>query len=138
MEQTYKSKVDTWLGVVLVGVMVGCLVAFFVSVRSGDAAAVLAALPILVIGAGLPGWLLASTHYTLGDTTLSVRSGPLRWEVPIRAIRDITPTSSPLSSPALSLDRLRIDYGQGRSVMISPKDKRRFIQALEARRAEAG
>lgn len=113
MEQTYKSKVDTWLGVVLVGVMVGCLVAFFVSVRSGDAAAVLAALPILVIGAGLPGWLLASTHYTLGDTALSVRSGPFRWEVPIKAIRDITPTSSPLSSPALSLDRLRIDYGQG-------------------------
>jgi hypothetical protein len=50
-------------------------------------------------------------------------------------ITAITPTSNPLSSPALSLDRLRIDYGKGRSVMISPRDKQGFLGAMESARS---
>jgi len=107
----FPSKVDTWLVVVL-------------------AAAIL-------IGAALPAWLLMATHYTLEDTELRVRSGPFRWSVPIREITAITPTRNPLSSPALSLDRLRIDYGRGRSLMISPADKDGFLRELERRRKTA-
>jgi hypothetical protein len=46
----------------------------------------------------------------------------------------VVPTRNPLSSPALSLDRLRIEYGQGRAIMISPADKGPFLRALEERR----
>ncbi|MDO9478112.1 MAG: PH domain-containing protein [Pseudohongiella sp.] len=63
-----------------------------------------------------------------------MKSGPFKWRVPIKQITSITPTSSPLSSPALSLDRLRIDYGRGESIMISPKNKEQFIQDLNVRR----
>jgi hypothetical protein len=35
------------------------------------------------------------------------------------------------SSPALSLDRLRIDYGT-RSILVSPQDRNRFIAALRS------
>ena len=48
-------------------------------------------------------------------------------------IKTVTPTSNPLSSPALSLDRLQINYGRWGSIMISPKDKEAFIQDLEKR-----
>ncbi|MFQ5610075.1 MAG: PH domain-containing protein [Woeseiaceae bacterium] len=41
------------------------------------------------------------------------------------------PTRNPLSSPALSLDRLKITYGpKNRKVLVSPADKESFVQAL--------
>jgi len=62
---------------------------------------------------------------------LLVRSGPFRWRVPIADIVRITPTTNALSSPALSLDRLRIEYGRGSAIMISPRDKDQFLRDLE-------
>lgn len=134
MEQVYPSKIDRWLGIVLLGAALACVIAFVFALRTGGIMAILATLPALIIGAGLPVWLMTSTNYTLSDTTLLVKSGPFKWQVPIEQITSIKPTSNPLSSPALSLDRLRIDYGRDRSIMISPKDKRQFLQDLEARR----
>lgn len=134
MPQVYTSKIDTWLAVVLIGAVVVSIIAVVSSLRSGSLAANIAAFAALIVGAGLPLWLITSTYYVLGGTTLLVKSGPFRWEVPITQITSITPTSSPLSSPALSLDRLRIDYGHRQSILISPKDKERFLEELEARR----
>ena len=37
---------------------------------------------------------------------------------------------NPISSPALSLDRLEISYGSQKKIMISPKDKTGFLQAI--------
>lgn len=52
--------------------------------------------------------------------------------VPLREIRLVRSTRNPLSSPALSLDRLRIEYGR-RAIMISPDDKARFLEELQKR-----
>jgi hypothetical protein len=62
-----------------------------------------------------------------------VRAGPFRWQVPLETLRSIRPTRSPLSSPALSLDRLELRYGQGRVLLISPADGARFVAELSAR-----
>ncbi len=134
MEQVYTSKIDTWLLVVLLGAVAACVIAFVFSCSTGSVPAIVATLPAILVGAGLPIWLMMSTNYTLGNSTLLVRSGPFKWQVPIAEITSITSTSNPLSSPALSLDRLRIDYGRGQSIMISPRNKSQFIQVLEARR----
>jgi len=134
VKQVYTSKIDTWLALVLVGAVAACLIAFVFALRTGSISAIAVTLPALIIGAGLPLWLMTSTAYTLSNTTLLVKSGPFKWQVPIEQITSITPTFNPLSSPALSLDRLRIDYGRGQSIMISPKDKGQFLQDLEARR----
>jgi hypothetical protein len=72
-----------------------------------------------------------STYYVIEAETLTVRSMGLRWRIPIRDILSITPTRSVASSPALSLDRLRIDYGT-RSILVSPQDRNRFIAALRS------
>ena len=44
----------------------------------------------------------------------------------------VHPTRNPAGSPALSLDRLRVQYGQGffKGVMISPVDRNRFLDEL--------
>ncbi len=60
-----------------------------------------------------------------------IRSGPFRWQVPISEIEDIVQTRNPLSSPALSLDRLQVSYSNGRTIMISPADREGFIEAVE-------
>src|SRR5690606_1532665 len=89
---------------------------------------------LLLVGVILPLWILRSTYYTLDARYLHVRSGPFKWRVPLRDIRAVRPTRSPLSSPALSLDRLRIEFGRAGSIMISPGDKDRFLTELECRR----
>jgi Bacterial PH domain len=75
--------------------------------------------------------LLRSTYYLIDGDTLVIRSSFLKWRVPIAKIRSVTPTRNPLSSPALSLDRLSILY-DGKQILVSPQDKQRFIEALRA------
>lgn len=78
-------------------------------------------------------WCLLATHYTIDANNLTVRSGPMRWVIALSQIESITPTRDARSGPALSLDRLRICYGGGRQVLISPQDKEAFIRDLERR-----
>ena len=83
----------------------------------------------LMIGIGLAVglfiyWVMHTLHYEITSSKLNVRAGPLRWRITLEDIDEVYPTRSPLSSPALSLDRLLIRYGNGSSVlMVSPEDK---------------
>jgi len=131
----FRSKVDTWLGIVIVGtISVTIAVSLTVSWLDEGSGAILM-VPLILLGAALPAWVLAATDYTLTDTALRVRSGPFRWRVPLDQVRSIRPTRNPLSSPALSLDRLRLEYGGRKWLMISPKDQEAFLRELESRRA---
>lgn len=134
--ETYRSKIDTWLAALLLVPAILVLASVGIAVLSGAISAV-PGLAILAISVALPVWLLAGTCYTLADEDLLVRCGPFRWRVPLAEITSMTPTRNPLSSPALSLERLRIDYGRSRMIMISPTDRDAFIRAVEARRARA-
>lgn len=125
--QTFSSKIDLWLLLVLLLAIVVCVLAAFGSLRTGN---FLAAIIVLVIGAGLPAWLLLSTYYIVTDKDLIVRSGPFRWRVQLTAISSVQPTSNPGSSPALSLDRLAIHYDNGKTLLVSPQDKKGFRAAI--------
>lgn len=137
METVYGSKTDLWLIVLLAITVIASLAGALVMLSTGTPAAWIVAAFITIIGAGLPLWLLLSTRYVLGQGQLQVLSGPFKWRISVAKITTITPTSSPLSSPALSLDRLRIDYGIGNSVMISPRNKEQFVKDIEAARGGA-
>ncbi|QAZ39911.1 hypothetical protein C1M51_11070 [Methylibium sp. Pch-M] len=134
----FRSKVDAWLLVVLLAGAAAVVVAALHTLRMG--AGWFIPLVLVLMGAGLPVWLLVSTRYTVASGNLAIRSGPFVWRIVARDIIDITSTRSALSSPALSLDRIRIDYRSGqlpRSVLVSPKDKAGFVSALRAAQAEA-
>ena len=133
----HTSKVDTWLILVAAlaaGASVGVAVALL---REGGVPVVVLVPVVVVLGAGLPLWTLFGTRYELTPGRLRIRCGPFRWTVPLNEIRAVTPTRNPLSSPALSLDRLRIDYGRGSSVMISPRDQARFLEDMGRYRSAA-
>lgn len=133
---TFPSKIDTWLGVILIGSALACAMTAGYMLSQSGRLEFAAALTVL-LGSVLPIWLMLTTNYTLTNSELVVRSGPFRWRVPIDQIRDVRPTRNPLSSPALSLDRIRIDYGR-RAIMISPRDKERFLRELATRRQTVG
>lgn len=88
----------------------------------------------LLAVAALMLWTTYGTRYIVEERTLRILSGPFRWTIPIDEIRAISPTSDILSSPACSLDRLEILYG-ARRIMVSPEDKRGFLEALAKRSA---
>ena len=134
----YHSAVDSWLLVVLGGAMlVSGTACILVVVMAGDAVASVIALSTGAVGAGLPLWILTSTSYTLTAQQLVVRTGTfLRWRIPLADIREVAPTSSALSAPALSLKRLRIRCANGRSILVSPAQPAAFLADLDARRHE--
>ena len=128
----FRSKVDRWFRLLpWVGVLVLAGVLAVPTVQ-GDRA-VLWFTPALLLPAALPLWLLRTTDYTITDTHLRIRCGPLRWSVPLADVRAIGPTRNALSSPALSLDRLRIEYSHSLAVLVSPDDKEGFLGALRTR-----
>jgi hypothetical protein len=129
----FRSKLDAWLVLVIIGTFAS--VGVVLAVASGSWAALVVAAPCAALGAGFVAWLYRSTTYTFSESELWVRCSGLSWRAPLGAIRAVTPTHNPLSSPALSLDRLRIDYGPSGSIMVSPADRKLFLQELEQRRA---
>ena len=76
--------------------------------------------------------LFFNIKYTLTADTLLVKNGFSTQRISLKDITHITPTSSTLSAPALSLDRIEIRY-EGGSIVISPKDKDRFYRAIQER-----
>lgn len=129
---TFRSKVDWWLRVVLLTAAAASIVALAAVAATESPQKALAFSPVLLLSVALPIWLMRSTTYTLDVDELLVRSGPFTWHVPLKEIREVRATRNPLSSPALSLDRLRIAYGR-RAIMISPDDKARFLEELHSR-----
>lgn len=139
-EIAFNSKIDLWLLIVLLTAVALCLWIVAESwngiLARGWLFGALVAVP-LVIGIVLPLWLIVSLKYFLSDRQLRVRCGPFTWCVPIAEITAVAPTNNLLSSPAMSLDRLKIEYGQGKAVMISPEPREEFLRQLEFRRRQA-
>ncbi|MGY0635120.1 PH domain-containing protein, partial [Luteimonas sp. A478] len=133
MATVYKSKIDWWLGAVLVIAMVASLLGALKVLSDSVWIAALIGGPGLII----PLIALVFTRYVIRDQQLIVCSGLFKWTIPISDISGITPTQDPISSPALSLDRLRITYGKSKSVLVSPRDKAGFLRQIESLRRSA-
>lgn len=126
----FKSKIDNWVLVCLLLSISACLMGASVALMVGGTANYVFAAIILILGAGFPIWLYASTRYIVTDSDLKIISGPFSWVIPIQSIVSIQETQSASASPALSFDRLEIIYGEDKAIIVSPLDKAKFIQKL--------
>jgi hypothetical protein len=133
----HKSKVDAWLGLLLLGIaamgpislavgiyylVVCCRAEGWVFVGSG------------VFVTGLMSLVVWPVTYTLTADHLVIRAGRFRSRLPYDTITAVYPTRNPLSSPALSLDRTRIDHtGKFGFALISPESRGQFMRDLAER-----
>ncbi|MBM7647431.1 hypothetical protein JOC78_000352 [Bacillus ectoiniformans] len=130
----FKSKQDWWLTLIVWGAM-------FFSIGNGmytlieepfsaDMFFVLLVsiiLPLFII------WMWLTTCYILDEHHLVVKFGPFKKKIPLESIKSVKKTMNPLSSPALSLKRLEIVYGDFQTVLISPEDREEFMKILSAK-----
>lgn len=140
MKTTYPSQVDGWLKILALALLVFMIYVSWVTVTKAGARGG----PMLMftfLAVGLMFWLLLSTRYELDRELLLVRSGPFTWRIPLVQITGMSLSNNWLASPALSLQRLRIEYtlpdGRARFVLISPSDREAFMKQVEALRQQA-
>ena len=128
----YSSKRDWWLSLVIWGSVAACVYASvdFMEQNGETIATALFAL-FMVLAIGFMGWIYLDTWYRIDRRELHARCGPFRHTIKLRDIGSVVPTRSPLSSMALSLDRLAVRNRRGIMVMmISPKDQETFLRHL--------
>ena len=115
----YRSKIDWWLMVIVFVPFV------FIIVKATIDREIEMVLTGLVL-IGLVLLLLWTIKYKIEGVVLTV------WftKIEIKNIKKIYKTRNPLSSPALSIDRIAIVYNKYDEVLISPKDKEQFVEDL--------
>jgi hypothetical protein len=129
--ERFVSKRDAWLVALLWGAsLIDFAVAAWLLLGSEPVRGFV--VPILLAAGVFQLHVLYAIDYTLEGDALRIRASLFRWRVPLAAIDSVEPTRNPLSSPAGSLDRLRVRWGAKR-IMISPEDKAGFLRALAAR-----
>lgn len=124
----FPSKRDTWLGLIIWLPFLVVVIIEWMLLNQGqfDPIAVFILVPVVAFIA----WIWFGTGYEVTDRELKIKSGPIRQTIPLEKITNIGSTRNPISSPALSLDRLEINYGEGSFTIISPLDKEGFINLI--------
>ncbi|MFN0054273.1 MAG: PH domain-containing protein [Planctomycetales bacterium] len=128
----YRSKIDWWLAVLMCIPPVTSVGVCVALVRDGVGAEWMWGVGSVLFVAAIYFGLIFPMRYGLDDAYLRIRSGIFRKQIPLVEVSEVYPTRNPLSSPALSLDRLYVKFGAGffKAVMISPADRDRFLEEL--------
>ena len=132
--QKFRSKMDWWfLGFIIA--MSGLLAqSILTTYGKGILMQNLLFVVVYALTIVLLWWPLWSTRYVVDQEQLTIRSLCCKWIIPLSAIQSVSETDNSISSPALSLDRLKIEYlkeGQTKTILVSPKDKVAFKAALK-------
>lgn len=119
----FDSKKDLWLGLLI-----------WVPIGGGFIASLISAgwlFKILMLATVIfTGWIWFGTRYYISEGILNVKCGPFSEKILIKDIKSIKKTRNPLSSAALSIDRIEIRYGYSGMTLISPKHSERFIEFI--------
>ena len=119
----YKSKIDLWL-------LIPFLIPIYFGITNLTSNNRMGWI-IIVATIAFVVFMYRSTYYIIENSKLIVRSMFIVHEkIDISTIKKIYKTKNPLSSPALSLDRIAIVYNKFDEILISPIDKRQFVDDL--------
>jgi hypothetical protein len=74
----------------------------------------------------------STTMYSIEGDKLKIKCGYFfNFLIEVKEIKTISETFNIISSPALSFNRLEILYNKYDTLLISPKDKSRFLEAIK-------
>ena len=119
----FKSKKDIWLAVSIWGVII---LMFFMMITERNIVVYI----VGILNNALLLWLWFGTSYKIDDENLIVKNGPFKSTIDIKSIKKLRATKTLLAGPALSIDRIEIQYKRYDSVIVSPKEKNKFIESL--------
>ena len=125
----FKSQVDWWYYLIIGAVVIILAISTVPAIQQGKLNLLWAGF-IWLLSLGLPLWLLLNTNYQVTKDSLLIRSGPFKWVVPLGDIHSANLTRSNWSAPALSLNRIELSYGNGKRILVSPKDRAAFLEAI--------
>lgn len=116
----FKSKIDWWL-IILIMTIVGFPIVEGILSKKYWLSIVLIS---IVIGTF---FIVKKLKYTIDENVLTIF-----WsnKIDIHTIRKVYKTKNPISSPALSLNRLAIVYNKFDEILISPQFQKEFIDEL--------
>jgi hypothetical protein len=117
--KTYRSKIDWWLILIILGIFSYPIVEGIMTKQYGLSITMISILFFIF-------WMFSKIKYVIDGTILIV------WwiKIDIHSIKRIYKTNNPMSSPALSLDRIALVYNKYDEVLISPKLKKQFVDEL--------
>ena len=131
----FTSKIDIWIGFMLLGGSFIMIAIPFWQCKKSENGSLAKSVFLAFIFLPFTALMLMpffGTKYTLSDGQLLINNGFSTQRIELTDITYIIPTRNMISAPALSLDRLEVDY-KNKKVLISPKDKRLFYQEIKAR-----
>ena len=135
MVRKYKSKVSYGLLIAVFLIMFGPLM-FKLSDYTLNTQRILG-ISLLIITFALILHMFLTTLYTIDNNRLKIKSGFFSYKpIEISEIKRITKTKNIISSPAASFDRIEIQYGKFKSIILSPKDKLNFCKDLNVQNPE--
>ncbi|PZO29916.1 MAG: hypothetical protein DCF13_04865 [Flavobacteriaceae bacterium] len=115
----YKSKIDWWL-IILILVVFGYPIVDGILSKEYVLSLVFGLILIVFF------FLSKTIQYKIDGENLVI----WKTKIDIKTIRKIYRTNNPLSSPAMSLDRIAIVYNKFDEVLLSPKERDEFINEL--------
>ena len=124
IERTFKSKVGWWYHLVLLIMAASTVVSFI----KGNSISIV----FMLLGSLLCIHILLTTWYKItadGELIVHCSIFPEK-HVRIEELTAVEPTVLPVSSYALSLDRLIIYKGDKQWLLVSPNDKKAFLKCL--------
>ncbi|MCM3670501.1 PH domain-containing protein [Mesobacillus maritimus] len=75
-------------------------------------------------------WIWFKTGYTIEDNTLKIQYGPFKKRIKIEEITSTRRTRNPFTDPALSIDKIEINYERYKTIAISPNDHVEFVHQM--------
>lgn len=120
----FTSKKDFWLGAFI---WLSAVIPLIMFIRDQLWYGLLIMIPVFLFLV----WVWFGTYYDITEKEVKIRCGPIKETVPFDKIIKIRKTRNLVSSAALSLNRLEIQYGKYNFTYISPKNKEEFINTIK-------
>ncbi|PBJ12148.1 PH domain-containing protein [Flavobacterium sp. ACN6] len=123
--QKFKSKIDLWFTI-----LVGILFTLILIRLAYDQNWVGFIFILIVVSYVVYSFL--TTFYVIEGDKLKIKCGYFfNFLIEIKDVQKVSETFNIISSPALSFNRLEILYNKFNTLLISPKDKNRFLKELK-------
>jgi len=128
----FKSRKDWWLTLLVWGSMLFaiCSSGYGLIVKPTTFFELILIVLLAIVLPLFMLWLWCTTEYIIKEKYLIIRSGPFKKRILLESIKSVRKTLNPISSPALSLRRIEINYGIYGFILISPKNREKFISTL--------